>query len=320
MSRPFRSRRRRGSSGGGRGRPAGRESRLNRADRAHQLLLDAWRKLEDGEIVPALEAAGESVYLDPKVPSGYLIIGDIHLRQGDFREAREAFDVARKKAARAAREGRGDEELIEALSGIARCDLMVGALEQAAGSLRAVLEADAEDRQGVRQLLAEVQLMLGRPDACLEVLSVDDPQADAHVVAAFALLDLGRRPAAVERLRHALLRNFYLPAAFVGEEPPDLGIVHGTEEAGVEFAVGLADRLLPYTEGRPDHVDFLAMVATAPTVMREVEEIVNAARSLNREADPTVRSSLVARIATLRDPERIRGTTEQVYAELERDV
>lgn len=248
MSRPFR-RRRGGRSGGGGGSGAGgpsprsREGRLNRADKAQDLLLAAWKKLHDGEVIPALEAAGESVYLDPSVPAGYLLIGDIHLREGNFGEAREAFETARKKAGRVARDGGGDEELIEALSGVARCDLMVGALEQSVGSLRAVLDADRDDRFGVRQLLAEVHLMLGRPDTSLETLPDGvDAHADAHLVAGFALLDLGRREGAVERIRHALLRNVYLPAAFVGEEPPDLGIVHGTEEAEPEFAVGLADR------------------------------------------------------------------------------
>jgi len=272
-------------------------------------------------VVRALEAAGESVYLDPSVPTGYLLIGDIHLSEGRFGEAREAFETGRKKAGRAARDGAGEDDLIEALSGVARCDLMVGALEQSAGSLRAVLEADHEDRFGVRQLLAEVQLMLGRADASLETLPDGvDAHADAHLVAGFALLDLGRTDDAVERMRHALLRNVYLPAALVGEEPPDLGIVHGTEETEPDFAVGLADRLLPYTEARPDRIDFLVTVATAPSVMREVGEIVERGRSLNVESDPETRSVLISRIQRLREPARVRGNNDQVIAEMESDA
>lgn len=292
--------------------------RRSRADRADELLLDAWKKMQEGDYVPALESAGEAVYFDPHRADGYLMLGDVHLRKGNLSEAREAFEGARSKAGRHARDGGGDEAVIEALGGLARCDLTAGAWEQAIGSLRRVLEADAADPLGVRQMLAEVQLVLGRPDASLEVLpDRASAPADAWLVACFASLELGRREDAAASAHGALLRNPYLSACLVGEDPPDLGIVHGTEEGGAEFAADAADRLAPYLEQRPDRLDTFSEIATTPTVMREVSQFVELARNLNREDDDVARESLVLRIEQLRDPARIRGEAAQVLVELE---
>ena len=82
--------------------------RRSRADRADQLLLDAWKKMQEGDYVPALESAGEAVYFDPHRADGYLMLGDVHLRKGNLSEAREAFEGARSKAGRQARDGGGD--------------------------------------------------------------------------------------------------------------------------------------------------------------------------------------------------------------------
>lgn len=276
--------------------------------------------MQEGDYVDALESAGEAVYLDPRRPDGYLLLGDIHLREGNLAEAREAFEGARSKAGRVARDGGGDEAVVEALGGLARCDLMAGAFEQAIGSLRRVLDADAADPLGVRQMLAEVQLLLGRPEACLDELPdrVTAP-ADAWLVACFANLELGRQEDAVAAAHGALLRNPYLPACLVGEEPPDLGIVHGTDEGGPEFASDAVDRLAPYVEQRPNRLDTFSEIATTPTVMAEVSELVDLARGLNQQEDSAVRESLVLRIADLRDPVRIRAVAGQVVAELETD-
>ncbi|NRA94920.1 MAG: tetratricopeptide repeat protein [Planctomycetes bacterium] len=295
--------------------------RRSQEDRADELLLDAWKKMQDGDYVPALESAGEAVYLDPRRPDGYLLLGDVHLREGNLSEAREAFEGARSKAGRRARDGGGDETVIEALGGLARCDLMAGAWEQAIGSLRRVLQADETDPLGVRQMLAEVQLLLGLPDACLEALpDRASAPADAWLVACFASLELGRGRDAVAFAHGALLRNPYLLACLIGEAPPDFGIVHGAEEGGAGFASDVVDRLSPYLEQRPDRLNTFSEIATTPTVMREVSQFVDLARSLNQEDDDVARESLVLRIAHLRDPGRIRGEAAQVLVELEADL
>ena len=99
-----------------------------------------------------------------------------------------------------------------------------------------------------------------------------------------------------------------------------VSIVHGTEEGGAEFAVDAADRLGPYLEQRPDRLDTFSEIATTPTVMREVSEFVELARSLNREDDALVRDSLARRIADLRSPARIGEVVAQVLIELEADL
>ena len=301
-------------------RGAGGDSRRSRGDRADELLLDAWKKMQQGDYVSALEAAGEAVYLDPRRSDGYLLLGDVHLREGNLGEAREAFEGARSKAGLSARDGGGDEAIVEALGGLARCDLMAGAWEQAIGSLRRVLDADASDPLGVRQMIAEVQLLIGRPEASLEALpDRATASADALLVGCFASLEVGRVEDAVAYAHGALLRNPYLPACLVGEDPPDLEIVHGTEEGSADFAADIAARLSPYLEQRPERIDTFSEIATTPTVMREVSELVELAKSLNREDDPEARNSLALRIGHLRDPSRLRDVLAEVLVELEAD-
>ena len=298
--------------------PRSRESRASKADQAVEKLLLASRLLESGEDVPALEAAGEAVWLDPRRPDGYLLIGEIHLLHGRAADAHEAFVQAVKKP----RGGDGDPSLENSLRahvGLARCDLMTGAWEQAVGALRKVLRLDETDPFGVSQALAEVHLLLGRPDACLEALvSGEAALPDAHLVAAFAHLERRDAGPAVFRARCALLGNVYLLACLIGEEPPDHGIAHGTESAGPLFAQDVGDRLRPYLDSRPDRLGAFTDIAMAPTVMGEVESLIELARGLNREADPDARRRLQLRLADLRNVDRIHAGTSTVLGELER--
>jgi len=302
-----------GRKEGGGGRP---RSRASREERATEKLALAHELLADGADVPALEAAGEAVWFDPRRPDGWLVLGEIHLRHDRVREARGSFDRARRGAAR--RDGDGEESaaMLEALAGLARCDLLSGSLEQSVGSLRKVLEVDPSDPLGLRQLLAEVQLMLGQADACLSTLEkLTTPLPDGHVVAGFAHLERSDLAAATFRFRSALLGNPYLPACLVGEDPPDHGIVHGADEAGPAFARDLADRIAPWIASRPDRLDTFSRIATTPTVQEEVGELIELARALNHEADPEIRQRLATRLGDLRHPGRIHAGVDTVITE-----
>ncbi len=267
--------------------------------------------------MPAMEAAGRAVYMDPQRPDGYLVLGDLNLGLGDLEEARAAFHSARSKAGRVARDGGGEELLTEALTGLARCDLLAGAHEQALGSLRRVLESDPEDRGGVRQLVAEVELQLGRPAACLDSLTdLSAAQADGWLVSSLANFELGRLEHGAGLAHGALLRNPYLPACLVGEDPPDLGIVHGAEGSDPTFAADVAERLAPWLEEHHDVLDAFCRAATTPLVMEEVSDLVEAARGLNREEDAAIRASLIARVTELRDPERIMAQAPRVASQM----
>jgi hypothetical protein len=206
--------------------------------------------------------------------------------------------------------------LPDALGGVARCDLLIGALEQAAGSLGALLDLDQDDR-GTRQLLGEVQLLLGRPAATLDTLAPSIGLPDADIVRGLALLELRRPAEASEAIRRSLLGNFYLPAYLVGSEPADHGVLHGTEEAEPGFAEDLADRIRTFLDDRPNLLDTFARIATTPTIMHEVSCMIGLAQALNREQDPALRSRLIARVGDLRNPIRIRAGTDSVLAELE---
>src|SRR5262249_23595287 len=138
----------------------------------------------------------------------------------------------------------------------------------------------------------------------------------ARIVRAFAYLELRDTEAAVLEMRSAMLRNPYLVARLLGEEPAALGIVHGSEDATDGFAADLAERLVPFLESRPRHLKTVAAVAAAPSVVHEVSAFVEAARSLNRESDANRRDALVRRIADLRDERRILAGLAAVMEEI----
>ena len=212
---------------------------------------------------------------------------------------------------------------MEALAGRAHCEWLLGNYELALGTLREGADLDADWGEGMAQLRAELQLLLGRPDRTLEALDVERAEgevtADAVLVAAVAWLDRGREDRASECARRAFLGNLYLVAALLGEELPDFGLTHGTFEAGPEFALSATDRLAPYFESRPERVDDLVRIASTPTVRGEVESLIRTAQALNGESDPDQRRRLIARLSDLRNPSRLKAGTEAVLGELALD-
>ena len=289
--------------------------------RALELLEIAVQYMQDGQHVKALEAAGESVYLDPSEARGYILIGDIHLHEGDISEAKEAYVKGLAKAKQGKRDPDIDEQgtflALEAQSGISRCALMLADYDGALDSLLAQLRLDTADPLGAGQLLAELYLFKGDYEKARKVF-LDQPPLlpDGFLVAGFAHYECGDLASAVSSLRLALLSNLYLVAALLGEEPPDFGIIHGIEEAGPIFATDVAIRIEPYLSVREEVVEFVADLATCPTVMKEVQAVMDYARALNTTADATERGRMIHELARLRDPSRIDATTPSVLTGL----
>lgn len=319
MSRPLRRTPRNSRGGRASGKRAG--SRRGAARSAEELLDLAVRAVEGGSYRRALELAGEAVRLDPACPEGYLIIGDAHLFEGETGEAEVAYGKALEKSRRG--EFRSDLETdgelpaLRAAAGLSRCALVRGDYAGAKEVLVSQIELDPADPLGAALLLAEVHLVLGEFQDAANVLAarpLDMP--DQHLALGFARYHCGERGPATESFRMAMLQNPYLVAALLGEDPPDYGIVHGTEQGGPGFARDVATRLAPYLDGSEDALEFLADVATSEIVIGEIRALLDAARALNSVRDPRERERLAMRIGHLRNPARIAAGTADVLRDL----
>lgn len=311
-----------GGPGGPRPAPPPRPLDARRGDdeEIEYRLLNAARLLEAEAFDAAKAEAGEAVYRDPHRAEGFLLLGDIHLGALEPEEAADAYRQARRKARRQALGGDAEAARaveLEAFAGEARCHLLLGNLEQAAGVLKALLDVDRSDPLGAAPGLAEVLLRLGRPDGAVAALaSASELPPEAHVVAALAHLDLGDTFEAVVQVRRALLGNFYLLAHLLGEEPPEFGIRHGVEEATPEHAADAGERLRDHLESRPDRLEEITAVAATPSVQAEVSALLDLALRLNAESGEAERTGLQRRIDDLRSADRIRASNPQVLEEL----
>ena len=283
-------------------------------------LLEARELAEKGAIRTAMEKAGEAVGLDTERPEGYLLLGELNLLDGDPDEALRTFTAARAKAAKSRPDFLQEpaEVRILAATGEGHALRVLGRPREAAEAYAAALAEDPSDPLGLAAPCCESWLLAGQPDrAAAFIPPLEGATPDAHLVAAFASLRRGDRSAFVVRARLALLGNLYLLSALISGDTPDLGLVHGIEDAGPEAALRFAERLKPVVEADPLLLDALAAVASAPGPADDMERFRNAASRLMREPDPAARVVLMTELDRLRDPIRIEATTPDVLSDWE---
>lgn len=271
-------------------------------------LLEARELAEKGAIRTAMEKAGEAVGLDTDRPEGYLLLGELNLLDGDPDEALRTFTAARAKAARARPDflQEPSEVRILAATGEGHALRVLGRPREAAEAYAAALAEDPSDPLGLSAPCCESWLLAGdfsRAGGC--VPPVEGASPDAHLVAAFASLRAGDRVGFVVRARLAMLGNLYLLSALISGDTPDLGLVHGVDDAKPEAALAFAERLKPIVEADPTLLDALAAVASAPGPADDMERFRATASRLASEPDPAARAALTGELDRLRDPARI---------------
>ena len=282
-----------------------------------RLLLEACDRMDAGRIRDALAAAGEAVRADRTRPEGFQLIGEINLEAGQHAEARVAFSRAAERARHLKDDVEGHDLCLDAESGRARTELAAGNASEARAILEGVLQSEGSDLPELLEWLAVARLQDDDPAAAIESLEAGASEGPAaQLCRSVALLAVGSEPEGVVALRRALLLNFYLVAALVGEDPPDLGLEHGIEESTPEAAREAVARLGPFLDRHPAIVRLLIDVATTPMVGAEVEEALDLARALNAEPLPSVRSAHSCRLAELRDTRRLRDSVGLVLSEL----
>ncbi len=283
------------------------------------MLLEARAIAAAGDLKAALAAAGEAVRRDTERPEGYVVLGDLNLEFGDLLEADRCYAAGAEKCKPL---GRDAAEIATAAAiGKARVRRIEGDFSAANAAYRAVLAADPADGAGVGAEAAEAAIASG--DAVFAaglIAPLDAAAPDEHFIAQVALRRTDREAEAMVRGRLALFGNLYLLAALIEDEPPELGLVHGFEEATPEYAADAAERLRSWLEDDSDAADGLAVLASTPTVAAEVGRFVEIARSLQSEADPSRRQVLLTELASLRDEGRLIATTGQVLAEIAADL
>jgi hypothetical protein len=248
----------------------------------------------------AMEQAGFAIRLDMKRPEGYLLLGELNLREGDLLEARRSFAAALARSS--------DDLKCAALAGLARTARLAGDVAAARRAYDDALGEDDTDPLNLRGELAELLLRDGDATAARRVLAAcDDETADVFVVSAIAAWADGDVEAGVAAARRACLANLFLAPLLRGEGVPELGIVTGVDEASPEHAAALVDRLGPYLRAHQGAAELLTAVARHPECAREVDELVRLARALRSEPGAAARNALKRAIARLRDPERIRA-------------
>lgn len=289
------------------------------AGEVEEMLLEARGIAAAGDLKAALAAAGEAVRRDTERPEGYVVLGDLNLEFGDLLEADRCYAAAAEKARVF---GRDAAEIATAAAiGKARVRRIEGDFVAANAAYRAVLAADPTDGAGVGAEAAEAAIASGDAVFAAGLLAPLDAAApDEHFIAHVVLGRIEREAEAVVRGRLALFGNLYLLAALIEDEPPELGLVHGFEEATPEYAADAAERLRPWLEDDPDAADGLAALASTPTVSAEVGRFVEIAKTLQREGDPARRQALLAELSALRDESRLIATTGRVLEEIAADL
>jgi tetratricopeptide (TPR) repeat protein len=271
--------------------------------------LEANVLFADGDLKAALAAAGEGVRLSPERPEGYLVLGDLNLAFGDLLEARRCFEAAAAKSKAAL----NDAAFVGASArrGLARTARLSGDVAAAAAEYAALLESTPDDpalSEATEAFLETGDVV--RAKRC--VRPADDATPDDHLVAAIVHVREGLFEEAATRARLAFLGNLYLLAAILDEEPPDLGLVHGIEEATADYAKDAAERLRSILAPDSPEADLFALWASTPIVSEETAAFVDAARALGAESDPARRREHSAAILKLRDVGRVRATSPQV--------
>jgi hypothetical protein len=244
-----------------------------------------------------------------KRADGYLILGELNLREGDLLEARRSFAAAASRA-------RG-ETRCAALAGSAQVAWLAGDLDGARSFYEQALREDATDPLNLRPAFVEVLLCGGDlASAGRELGRCEDDSADFHLLSALLHRRRGDLENAVTSVRRACLANVYLPFALAGDEPPALGLVHGVEEATPEHAAALVERLLPLLAKDRGAAPFLVAAATIPMARREREDLVRIARALPSAGNEARRRELKRELSALRDPARIAAGARAAAGEI----
>lgn len=244
--------------------------------------------------------------------------------RGDHSGAEDAWTRALSKA-RALHDRDSDDQteqwIVHALDGLGRLQRMRGALEQAVGTHREQLAIDPSDPLEVRGSLSELELLLGDANAALATSeAVEEPSAGDFLVRALAFLEAGNPRGAVIPARRALLHNPLLVAALIGEEMPEIDLHEGDEEDPAEEARELAERLQAWLEVRPERLDAITTIATAPAVMQDVEAWLAVHREFDDDLSDEDQERLIGRMRQIDDPARMAIDVDAILDDLEADT
>jgi tetratricopeptide (TPR) repeat protein len=224
------------------------------ASRAMDLALDA---LDEPEPEARDRLARAALVLDPDCADAFLVLAEDARGR---KEALELFEAALAAAERALgpdhiEAARGEFWLdhdtrpyMRAREGLAHTLWTLGRREQAADHLRAMLDLNPNDNQGVRYTLASWLLSLDRDDeldALLRRYEEDDSATWAYTRALLGFRRGGDTPGARRLLDEAVRVNRHVPAVLLGERPlpaelPGSYVPGSDEEAVLYAASGLA--------------------------------------------------------------------------------
>ena len=262
------------------------------------IALEAESLLQAGKLDEALAMAGEVVRADIDRPEGFLLLGEVHLARMEHHEAAGAFERAvRKVDAEKPLRDESIETLATALSGRTKA-LMLTAQWDAAGACLRRLRQLAPGDQGLSQLLAEVELLGGRPQAAMALLHPEAGDSAAALLRGVVALMLEDREGAVQALRRAFLLDPALRTHLAACDDAD----EDAQAAAIDACLGaqLIERLDALFEDIPETLEFMVELAQLPEVEAEVRLI----RELAGTAQCTqVRTDLL-------DAQRLAATTQ----------
>jgi len=298
--------------------------------------MQAEKKLDEG--IDFLEAGDErkagrcflkSVEIDPTYADGYVHLGNIAWRGGDWQQAgnlyRKAVNFAETEVENIPRGAfwgvLESRPYMRALHGLGLTLWKQGRLKETKDIFKKMLVLNPNDNQGVRYLLGPVYHQMGNLDKAIEwyVRNPDDPHTLYNY--GLALIHRNDLDVAARMLLAGIIKNPYIAPLLLNDQLPDSDWWHDSSWAEPQYAGDYVTEYRSWWVKERSALKFLRAVWSHEIVQKTLKDYIVIRKAMTGAATGKERVSLGRSSDDLFSREKIMGLARKIYEEFneERD-
>jgi tetratricopeptide (TPR) repeat protein len=272
----------------------------SKREQAENVLGQGLDLLDEGQEEEAGRSFFESIEIDPTYADGYVHLGNVAWRKGDWKQAdtlyRKALCLAEPEVQKIPRghfwgilESR---PYMRALHGLGLTAWKQGRLQEAADIFHQMLKLNPNDNQGARYLLGPVYHQMGDFEKAGKWYqrTVDDPQNRYNY--GLALVQQNELEEAARVLVFAIFANPYVAPVLLGHRLPKRDWWHDSNLAEPEYAVEYLNDYGAWWHQEKLPMALLDAVWTSPEVQQRLADFIATRRALKKAKTGEDRVSL----------------------------
>jgi tetratricopeptide (TPR) repeat protein len=272
----------------------------SKREQAGDVLGQGLDLLDDGQEEEAGRFFFESIEIDPTYADGYVHLGNVAWRKGDWKQAdtlyRKALGLAEPEVKKIPRghfwgilESR---PYMRALHGLGLTAWKQGRLQEAADLFLQMLKLNPNDNQGARYLLGTVYHQMGDFEKAAKWYqrTGDDPQNRYNY--GLALVQQNELEEAARVLVFAIFANPYVAPVLLGHKLPKRDWWHDSNLAEPEYAVEYLNDYGAWWHQETLPLALLEAVWTSPEVQQRLVDFIATRRALKKAKTGEDRVSL----------------------------